>query len=91
MPKGMITRQPTKSGRHEGAKKSALFAKAALKGAKASLPGSKAPAPKKSAKPAKGWNPVAPERVSEILKRLDERYDGVTCALHHNSAWELLV
>ncbi|HEX5435102.1 MAG TPA: endonuclease III [Candidatus Angelobacter sp.] len=38
-----------------------------------------------------GYNPVAPERVSEILKRLDERYPGVTCALHHKSAWELLV
>jgi len=39
----------------------------------------------------KGYNPVAPARVSEILKRLDERYPNVTCALHHNSAWELLV
>jgi endonuclease-3 len=29
--------------------------------------------------------------VGEILKRLDERYPSVTCALHHNSAWELLV
>ncbi|HET9181465.1 MAG TPA: endonuclease III [Candidatus Angelobacter sp.] len=38
-----------------------------------------------------GYNPVAPERVNEILKRLDERYPGVTCALHHKSAWELLV
>ena len=38
-----------------------------------------------------GYNPVAPERVSEILKRLDQRYPGVTCALHHKSAWELLV
>jgi len=38
-----------------------------------------------------GYNPLAPERVSEILKRLDERYPQVTCALHHKSAWELLV
>ncbi|MGZ4787715.1 MAG: endonuclease III [Terriglobales bacterium] len=91
MPKGMITRQPTKSGRHEGAKKALSFSKAPLKQAKSSLPGAKAPATKKSAKAPKGWNPVAPERVSEILKRLDERYGGVTCALHHNSAWELLV
>jgi endonuclease-3 len=37
------------------------------------------------------YNPLAPERVSEILKRLDERYPNVVCALHHNSAWELLV
>ena len=39
----------------------------------------------------KGYNPIAPERVNDILKRLDERYPNVTCALHHNSAWELLV
>jgi endonuclease III len=46
----------------------------------------------KAAKPAKnGYNPVAPARVSEILKRLDQRYPNVTCALHHKSAWELLV
>ncbi len=39
----------------------------------------------------KGYNPIAPARVKEILKRLDERYPNVVCALHHNSAWELLV
>jgi endonuclease-3 len=30
-------------------------------------------------------------RVKEILARLDEMYPGATCALHHNSPWELLV
>lgn len=39
----------------------------------------------------KGYNPVAPGRVNQILKRLDDRYPAATCALHHNSAWELLV
>jgi len=39
----------------------------------------------------KGYNPVAPERIAEILKRLDQRYPAVTCALTHASAWELLV
>ncbi len=29
--------------------------------------------------------------MQEILKRLDERYPRATCALHHRSAWELLV
>jgi len=38
-----------------------------------------------------GYNPVAPERVAEILKRLDELYPAVKCALTHASAWELLV
>jgi endonuclease-3 len=46
---------------------------------------------RKSAIAAKGYNPLAPARVGEILKRLDERYPAATCALHHNSAWELLV
>jgi endonuclease-3 len=39
----------------------------------------------------KGYNPVAPERVQEILKRLDRLYPDVTCALNHRTAWELLV
>jgi endonuclease-3 len=39
----------------------------------------------------KGYNPLAPERIREILRRLEERYPGATCALHHKSAWELLV
>jgi endonuclease III len=39
----------------------------------------------------KGYNPLAPDRVSEILKRLDQLYPDVTCALTHTSAWELLV
>jgi len=37
------------------------------------------------------YNPLAPERVAEILKRLDQLYPDVTCALTHTSAWELLV
>jgi endonuclease-3 len=37
------------------------------------------------------YNPLAPDRVSEILKRLDQLYPTATCALTHSSAWELLV
>ena len=29
-------------------------------------------------------------RVAKILRLLDEMYPGVTCALHHGNAWELL-
>src|SRR5215471_15576227 len=36
-------------------------------------------------------NPLAPERISEILKRLDKAYPNAKCALHHTNAWELLV
>jgi endonuclease-3 len=45
----------------------------------------------KAARSAKRYNPAAPERVSEILNRLDQLYPDVTCALTHKSAWELLV
>lgn len=31
------------------------------------------------------------QRVEKILAALDRRYPNVTCALHHSSAWELLV
>jgi endonuclease-3 len=51
----------------------------------------KKPAAKTKATTVKGYNPLAPERVNEILRRLDQRYPSATCALHHNSAWELLV
>jgi endonuclease-3 len=40
---------------------------------------------------AKGYNPTSPARVNELLKRLDQRYPNVVCALHHKNAWELLV
>jgi endonuclease-3 len=48
------------------------------------------PAPASAAK-VKGYNPIAPDRVTEILKRLDHLYPDVTCALTHASAWELVV
>jgi endonuclease III len=38
-----------------------------------------------------GYDPTAPARVAEILRRLDERYPSATCALKHRNAWELLV
>lgn len=43
------------------------------------------------AKAPKGYNPTDPERIVEILKDLDRMYPEVKCALHHSSAWELLV
>jgi len=38
-----------------------------------------------------GYNPLAGERIQAILGRLDQLYPDVKCALHHSSAWELLV
>ena len=34
---------------------------------------------------------TSPERVAEILKRLDEAYPDAVCALNHRTPWELLV
>jgi endonuclease III len=45
----------------------------------------------RAARASKSYNPLAPERIAEILKRLDKIYPDVTCALTHSSAWELLV
>ena len=66
------------------AQKAALAArkKTPTTGAKAGTSRGKAP---------KGYNPIAPERVADILKRLNDLYPEVTCALTHRSAWELLV
>ena len=51
---------------------------------------SRKPDAKPAAKAGK-YNPIAPERIAEILKRLDQTYPDVTCALTHTSVWELLV
>ena len=42
-------------------------------------------------KSRKACDPLAPERIREILVRLDQLYPTATCALHHKTAWELLV
>jgi endonuclease III len=98
MVRGVIPRQPAKTGRHEGSR--ALPGTSRGKGnsrqtkSHASvLPRAKAARGKASAKkaPAKSYNPLAPERIAEILKLLNSTYPDVTCALTHRSAWELLV
>ena len=97
MPRGTMPRRPSRSGRQD--KVASAPARPKISTAKVT------PAPKKPAAKAaqsatkasrktptatKRYNPLAPERVNEILKRLDDRYSEATCALHHNSAWELL-
>jgi endonuclease III len=89
MPRGRTPRQPARTGRQEGAGAARPSAKAAPKTLSAKTAGRR-----KSAavlKTAKAYNPIAPDRVDEILKRLDHLYPDVTCALTHRSAWELLV
>jgi endonuclease-3 len=50
-----------------------------------------APKGRKKTPSTTAYNPLAPDRIAEILKRLDQLYPDVTCALTHTSAWELLV
>ncbi len=80
---------PKKPSLKTGAKK--LIATVAKAVAPATKTAAKsAPATKPKTK-SSNYNPIAPERISEILKRLDATYPNVKCALHHRNAWELLV
>ncbi|HXM66750.1 MAG TPA: endonuclease III [Candidatus Acidoferrum sp.] len=106
MPRGRTPRQPARTGRQDRVARTPLSAKPAPRKSRAGKegrgtarpnvgtvalgrPGStKAPSISRS---KKTYNPVAPERITEILKRLDQLYPDVTCALTHTSAWELLV
>jgi endonuclease-3 len=97
MPRVIIPRQPTRTGRQEGARivrTTALAKSATKKAGKNKARVSKQPnknAPNRKPASKNSYNPLAPERITEILKRLDQLYPEVTCALTHSSAWELLV
>jgi endonuclease III len=107
MPRGNMPRQPSRSGRQEGARRAtgaALKGTQSLQGknaknASARPTAGRAPlnagkAPKAVAlkeKSASAYDPLAPERVRQIIAGLDQLYPGATCALTHRSAWELLV
>jgi endonuclease-3 len=62
-----------------------------MKASAVSVP--KKPLPKKSVskKSAVKQNLLAPERIAELLRRLEAAYPNAECALHHRNAWELLV
>jgi len=121
MARGVIPPQPTKTGRHEGArsilrgqqsrvrspgKKPRANKQEGLrvpvrtgrgrsatsqKGIAEKIQTQKIRTQKTKTQKTKGYNPTAPERVNEILRRLDQTYPDVTCALTHKNAWELLV
>jgi endonuclease III len=91
MVRGTIPRQPAKTGRHEGARRIPKpLPPIRTKTPPLPKPG-KGGAPTTPKATSTKYDPLAPERVREILKRLDERYPKATCALHHKSPWELLV
>ncbi len=106
MPRGQTPRQPARSGRQDRVARAPSPAASAPKKPRASetnpvgraalnRPGSGTRPPvaegKAKGKKGKAYNPLAPERIAEILKRLDQLYPDVKCALTHTSAWELLV
>ena len=88
MPRGIMPRQPAKTRQQNKVTSSPLRAK--LVATTPIKPASKLPTTR-TTKPPKTYNPTAPQRMSQILAGLDEMYPGVTCALTHSSAWELLV
>jgi len=102
MPRGLAPRRAARTGRQNRVK-SVQVEKAAAKlprtksGSAGSGRGKTSPAgpatlQKSTAKAKlKTYNPLAPERVTEILNRLNQLYPEVTCALTHASAWELVV
>lgn len=97
MVRGVVPRQPAKTGRQEGSRSLPRTAQAKGisrqgKSRTSVLPRPKAAGTKAGAKKAaKGYNALAPERITEILRILDQTYPDVTCALVHRNAWELLV
>ena len=97
MVRGVVPRQPAKTGRHEGGGVSRPLKTSQKNAGLRSVRSGQRPSPTQSTKKrsraqsAKAYDPLAPERVTEILKRLDQLYPDVTCALTHKSAWELLV
>jgi endonuclease-3 len=111
MPRGVVPRQPARTGRQDkvskvrsAASKNSRAGNAHVGTGALARPGrgKAAAAPKERQQPEakaapvskaklKGYNPTAPERVTEILARLDHLYPDVTCALTHASAWELVV
>jgi len=96
MPRGVTPRQPARTGRHEGVRQSgrakistALRSTSRIESGRQHTDDGGSAVGKLRRKTA--YNPIASERVDEILKRLDSLYPGVTCALQHKNAWELLV
>jgi len=97
MPRGITPRRPARTGRQDRVARAVVPRKSVSKQSRNAGPKTKAPALGKAKPLAKtgkkgtGYDPIAPERVAQILQRLDQLYPQVTCALTHSSAWELLV
>jgi endonuclease III len=105
MPRGVTPRRPARSGRQDRVARSLVrnahtdtkrrHGVARGTAGRPSKATATKPSPGKVSRAAgskrQAYDPLAPERIAEILKRLDQTYPDVTCALTHRSAWELLV
>src|SRR5256885_15477024 len=93
MPRGNTPRQPSRSGRHEGARRQSRPLTKPLPGRAIAVtePQKSKLAKIASKKKADSYDPRSPERVRAILDGLDRMYPGATCALTHRNAWELVV
>jgi endonuclease-3 len=105
MPRGLVPRQPARSGRQDKVRVTgagsgagvlagpgqAKSRRPARKASAVAISGSKKPLIAGKAPKSKGYDPLAPDRIAAILRHLDQLYPDVTCALTHKSAWELLV
>jgi endonuclease-3 len=96
MPRGQTPRQTARTGRQDRVARTRPEQES--KGPSPARAVSRKPKPilsprtgKTPAKKATSYHPLAPARITEILKRLDQLYPDVQCALTHTSAWELLV
>jgi endonuclease-3 len=90
MPRGNTPRQPSRSGRHEGARRP-LAKTLPARSVAAAGARERQPAKAASKKKTGSYDPLAPGRVRAIIEGLDRMYPGVTCALTHRNAWELVV
>lgn len=91
MARGMVPRQPSKSGKQAGARRPPVPAVKSAKTTRKDPTLSLQKRERQGRGNRRSYDPLAPERVREVLKRLDATYPDVTCALTHASAWELLV
>jgi len=98
MVRGVTPRRPARTGRHDGTRPIPGKGKLALPPvADSDWPKTAKKSPSSTARrdafsgASKRSDLTSPERVADILRRLDQLYPDVTCALTHKSAWELLV
>lgn len=104
MPRGITPRRPARTGRQEGTAKRGVTRintdigrrtsggpTGRISAHGAEKVAQKAPRALNVTAPRKSYNPTSPERVSDILKRLDQLYPDVTCALTHKDPWQLVV